>query len=315
MLVRRDGDEVVILFGHLEAVLVHELHTLDYEIGHPNLGEHVVQNTQRVGEVPRLRLVCLLDRSARRDDGKSELRHEGSLDHDRGTPAASTLTMIRHCQNESMSSQNVLVIGANRGIGLGLVRRYLSDGWTVHATTRTPETPGELGSLTGDVHIYRFDVVEDPVQLISYVGNLDLLIHNAGVGRRTPRQQMMAVNAEAPIRVVQAFVDSGSLTPNGKVAIMTSQMGARRGSTESLGDYGDSKAALNDEFRARTRAWGEAGVVAVVVHPGWVRTDMGGSSAPLSVEESVDGIVTLIDGMGSSEHGRFWNWDGREHPW
>lgn len=214
-----------------------------------------------------------------------------------------------------MTTGRILIVGANRGIGLGLVRSYLDVGWTVHATTRTPEAPGELGSLAGPIVVHGFDVLDDTDGLVSAVGALDVLIHNAGVGRGTPRDVMMAVNAEAPIRVVQAFLDAGSLTTGGKVVIVTSQVGARRGSTGSLGDYGDSKAALNDEFRARADAWGEQGLVAVVVHPGWVRTDMGGDSAPLSVEESAEGMRTLVARLGPDHHGGFWTWDGREHPW
>lgn len=214
-----------------------------------------------------------------------------------------------------MNIQRVLIVGASRGIGLGLARRYLTDGWTVLATTRTPEAPGELGKLAGDLHLHAFDVLAEPGELVAAVGDLDVLIHNAGVGRGTPRDVMMAVNAEAPIRVVQAFLDGGVLKPGGKVAIMTSQLGARRGRTESLGDYGDSKAALNDEFRKRAGDWGALGILAVVVHPGWVRTDMGGESAPLSIEESAEGIAALIAAMGPEHHGRFWTWDGRQHEW
>ncbi|HSR45720.1 MAG TPA: SDR family NAD(P)-dependent oxidoreductase [Acidimicrobiia bacterium] len=214
-----------------------------------------------------------------------------------------------------MTTGRVLIVGASRGIGLGLVRSYLDDGWTVHATTRTPEAPGELGSLAGPIVVHGFDVLDETDGLIPSVGGLDVLIHNAGVGRGTPRGLMMAVNAEAPIRVAQDFLDAGALTTGGKVVLVTSQMGARRGSTGSLGDYGDSKAALNDEFRARADAWRDAGIVAIVMHPGWVRTDMGGEAAPLSIEESAEGMRSLISTLGPDHHGRFWTWDGREHPW
>jgi len=214
-----------------------------------------------------------------------------------------------------MSSPTVLIIGASRGIGLEFVEQYAEDGWTVHATTRSPDNPGAVGEIAGDVRIHGFDVTDDPGPLVRAVGVVDVLIHNAGVGRGTPRDRMMEVNAEAPIKVVQAFLDAGSPGPGGKVMIVTSQVGARRGSTESLGDYGDSKAALNDEFRARAEAWADLGVVAIVVHPGWVRTDMGGQSAPLSVEESVSEMRSLIAGLDGSHHGGFWNWDGSEHDW
>jgi NAD(P)-dependent dehydrogenase (short-subunit alcohol dehydrogenase family) len=99
------------------------------------------------------------------------------------------------------------------------------------------------------------------------------------------------------------------------VAIMTSQMGARRGRTGSLGDYGDSKAALNDEFRRHAPRWREAGAVAVVMHPGWVRTDMGGPGASIGVSESVEGIIGVLDRLTVADNGKFLTWDGRVHPW
>jgi NAD(P)-dependent dehydrogenase (short-subunit alcohol dehydrogenase family) len=214
-----------------------------------------------------------------------------------------------------MTSPTVLIIGASRGIGLEFVEQYAAAGWTVHATTRSPDNPGALGDISGDIRIHGFDVTNDPAALVSTVGVVDVLVHNAGVGRGTPRDLMMEINAEAPIRVVEAFLDAGSPGPGGKVIIVTSQLGARRGRTESLGDYGDSKAALNDEFRARADAWADLGIVAIVVHPGWVRTDMGGQSAPLSVEESVSEMRSLIAGLDTGHHGGFWNWDGRRHDW
>lgn len=96
---------------------------------------------------------------------------------------------------------------------------------------------------------------------------------------------------------------------------MTSQMGSRRGRTGGLGDYGDSKAALNDEFRQRAPDWARRGAIAVVIHPGWVKTDMGGQGASITVTESAEGIVGLMDGLTADDHGRFLTWDGRTHPW
>lgn len=119
----------------------------------------------------------------------------------------------------------------------------------------------------------------------------------------------------APIATIQALIDGGRLVPLARVVLMTSQMGARRGTEGSLGDYGDSKAALNDEFRLRADGWKLAGITGIVMHPGWVRTDMGGSGATISVEQSVTGIRRVVAGLSSSDHGRFYTWEGREHPW
>ena len=214
---------------------------------------------------------------------------------------------------------SVLVIGASRGIGAGLVRRYLVAGGTVHATVRDPANPGELAALTGNLHLHELEVRSEAhtARLAADLegAELDVIIHNAGVYRGHSRREIMEVNAEAPIRVVEALLGARVLRAEGVIAIMTSQMGARRGKRGSLGAYGDSKAALNDAFRERADDWSARGAIAVVVHPGWVRTDMGGSSAAISVEESVHGIVDLLAGLEPDMHGRFWTWDGREHPW
>lgn len=143
---------------------------------------------------------------------------------------------------------------------------------------------------------------------------VDRIVYNAGI-MRAPRSELMEVNAEAPIRVTQELLDAGRLKLGGLVAIMTSQLGARRGRTGSLGDYGDSKAALNDEFRRRTPDWADAGAVAVVIHPGWVQTDMGGPGASLRVGESVSGLMEVLENLTADDHGKFLTWDGKVHPW
>lgn len=207
----------------------------------------------------------------------------------------------------------VLIIGASRGIGLGLVDVHLQQGWTVHATTRDGSKPRNHP----DVRAHLLDV-RDADQLEQLVSDLpepvDRIIHNAGI-RRAPRPDLMEVNAVAPITVVETLLTAGRLRRNGIVAIMTSQLGARRGRTGSLGDYGDSKAALNDEFRRHSPQWREAGAIAVVIHPGWVRTDMGGGGASLTVSESAAGITRVLDGLDAEDHGKFLTWDGRVHPW
>ena len=145
---------------------------------------------------------------------------------------------------------------------------------------------------------------------------VDVLIHNAGVyGTWMRAAAVNRINAEAPINVAEALMDAVLRSAQKKIALISSQVGARRGSRRSLGTYGDSKAALNDRFRAVEQNWRAAGCLAVVIHPGWVRTDMGGSAASLSVEESARGIRRVMADLDESRHGRFWTWDGREHPW
>lgn len=206
-----------------------------------------------------------------------------------------------------------LIVGASRGIGLGLAEVHHEAGWDVLATTRDGSPPPGLD----DVRTFRLDV-RDAGQLHELVVGIELpverIIHNAGI-MRAPRAELMEVNAAAPIRLVEDLLEAGRLVGGGKVAIMTSQTGARRGRIGSLGDYGDSKAALNDEFRRRASRWRDLGAIAVVVHPGWVRTDMGGSGASLTVRESVEGIKEVLDRLEPGDHGSFLTWDGRVHPW
>ena len=213
-----------------------------------------------------------------------------------------------------------LIIGASRGIGLELARQYAAAGWRVHATTRTPAQPGALGAIGGEVVIHALDVRHTPpletlAQSVATEG-IDVLIHNAGVaGRGMDATEVRRINADAPIRVAQALLPAVIRSSEKKLVLVTSQLGARRGSKGSLGLYGDSKAALNDAFRAHAPAWGRRRLVAIVMHPGWVRTDMGGAMAPLSVEESVRGMRQVIARLTPADHGRFLTWEGREHPW
>jgi NAD(P)-dependent dehydrogenase (short-subunit alcohol dehydrogenase family) len=214
----------------------------------------------------------------------------------------------------------VMIIGASRGIGLELAGQYAAAGWRVHATTRTPAQPGALGSIKGEVVIHALDVrhapqIETLAQAVASE-EIDVLIHNAGVSARgLAPEEVRRINTEAPISVAQALLPTVTRSNEKKIVLVTSQLGARRGSSGSLGVYGDSKAALNDAFRIHAPAWSRAGIIAIVMHPGWVRTDMGGSGAPLSVRESACGMRQVIARLTPADHGRFWTWEGREHPW
>ena len=218
-----------------------------------------------------------------------------------------------------MPSPGVLIVGASRGIGAELARQYLGDGWAVHATVRDVGAPGELADVSGDLTLHQLDV-RDAARTAELAAEIapaaiSVVIHNAGIYRGHPRDEIMEVNAVAPIRTTEALLAAGALPPGARLALITSQMGARRGSQRSLGDYGDSKAALNDEFRQRAATWASRGLIAIVVHPGWVRTDMGGPGASISAAESAAGIRSLLAGLTPEGHGRFWTWEGREHPW
>ena len=212
-----------------------------------------------------------------------------------------------------------MVIGASRGIGLGLAQRYAEDGWQVHATTRSPGNPGELGAIDGDVSIYGLDVrnAEEIAALARDLGDrpIDHLVHSAGVLRGVGREEMMAVNADAPFNVVGALFDAVVRSAEKKIAILTSQMGARHGGGTPTSPYGETKCILNDRFREIEPEWRAAGVTSAVFHPGWVATEMGGRGAPVSVDESVAGLRRVIADMTAADSGKFLTWKGTEHPW
>jgi NAD(P)-dependent dehydrogenase (short-subunit alcohol dehydrogenase family) len=214
----------------------------------------------------------------------------------------------------------VAIIGASRGIGLGFVEAYAADGWTVHATTRTPNRPGKLGDVTGDVTLHEMDVV-NPDHVAAMADALagvalDVLIHNAGVyGDGMSRDEVMGINAFAPIEVVEALLPAVQRGSQKKAAILTSQMGARHGGGMPSGVYGASKAMLNDNFRRHETTWRRHGIAAVVFHPGWVKTDMGGRGASVTVRDSVAGMRKVLAGLTQADSGKFLTWQGREHAW
>lgn len=212
----------------------------------------------------------------------------------------------------------VLIVGASRGIGLGLVSEYAAQGWDVHATIRTIGGPGAVGQVEGAITLHQLDVLSSS-DLLALVDDLrgvavDVILHNAGVNN-TDRETLMAINAVAPVVITEALLDNVVASDQRKIGWITSQLGARRGKRGSLGDYGDSKAALNDSLRALVPAWQARGVCAVAIHPGWVRTDMGGDSAAISIEESANGIRKVMDELCLPTTGRFVTWDNREHEW
>lgn len=214
---------------------------------------------------------------------------------------------------------SVVIIGASRGIGLGFAAAYAADGWEVHATTRTPDNPGELGDIAGDVSIYGLDV-RDGTQISELADAMqgrviDHLINSAGVLRGVDRDEMMAVNADAPFNIVAALFDAVARSDEKKIAILTSQMGARHGGGTPTDLYGESKCILNDRFREREPEWRAAGVTSVLFHPGWVATDMGGRGASVSIDESVTGMRRVIAGLAPADSGKFLTWTGAEHPW
>lgn len=231
--------------------------------------------------------------------------------------------------------QRVFITGANRGIGLELVRQYLVRGAHVFAGCRHPERALELNSLqespSGSLTVFPLDVTNSKAiahakdMIAGFSDSLDILYNNAGVGSESPPLgrlteeelvSVFSVNTVAPLMVAQALLPLLQKGARPVIANITSRMGSIDDNS-SGGEYAyrASKAALNMINKSLSVDLAGTGVIPVVIHPGWVKTDMGGKSAPLSVTESVNGILKVIDGLTTVDSGRFLAWDGEEIPW
>jgi NAD(P)-dependent dehydrogenase (short-subunit alcohol dehydrogenase family) len=227
--------------------------------------------------------------------------------------------------------RRVVVTGANRGLGLGLARAFAARGDEVWATARRPTEASELQALakSGQVHVHALDVTSDEQvrAFATAVGaaSVDLLINNAGVAGSwsTTLQSFDAeeamrcfdVNALGAIRVTRALV-ANLRAARGKVVNMTSRMGSIADNSSGRGyGYRLSKAALNMATRNLAHEVKGFGGIAVALHPGWVKTEMGGESAPEEIADAVTRMVKLIDGLTPVESGRFWHANGEELPW
>ena len=227
----------------------------------------------------------------------------------------------------------ILITGTNRGLGLEAVRQYAAEGWTVHACCRNPDGAAELNAIAGNnanVTVHRLDVA-DFVTIDRLADSLsgepiDVLLNNAGVGGGD-RQEFMnddfaewsktfRVNSMAPLRMSEVFAENVASSGQKVVVIVSTIMASMTGdSSGKLHLYRTSKAAVNMVMRLLSVDLKERGITTFSLHPGWVRTDMGGAGAPLSPEESIAGIRQVIAGAGPETNGRFMTWDGQELSW
>lgn len=227
---------------------------------------------------------------------------------------------------------NVLITGANRGIGLGLAEHYLAKGARVFAAARNPDGARELWEHERDYgsrcRIVRLDVTDggDIAALPDALGDapLDLLINNAGVMPEKESTLLevgeaamlkaFRVNVLGPLRVTQALLPALRRGRRPTVATLTSRMGSIDDNSEGgYYSYRISKTAVN--MLNRNLSLELQDMICVVLHPGWVETQMGGPGAPVKVDESAEGLARVIEGLKPQDSGRFFDFRGREIPW
>jgi NAD(P)-dependent dehydrogenase (short-subunit alcohol dehydrogenase family) len=223
----------------------------------------------------------------------------------------------------------VLITGANRGLGLEFARQYARDGWRVIATARDPEKADALRRLGAGVAIHRLDVADfDAVEALGRTlaaETIDVLIANAGVMDPSVTPETVAreaeawlhtfrVNTLAPLALAGAFQAQVARSEQRKMIAISSGLGSIGSDTGGgMYAYRSSKAALNAVWHSYAIDHPE--IIAVLLSPGWVKTDMGGANAPLAPEDSIARVRRIIAGLSKADSGRFYAHDGKPIPW
>lgn len=243
--------------------------------------------------------------------------------------------------------KSVLITGANRGLGLGMVK-YITSKNTAQKIIATCRNASEelkaLAAANKNLVILNLDLTNIPTfaevssQISTIVGEqgLNLLINNAGISTKFTKLGLvkedhlidnLTINTIAPIMLTKSLLsvlkkaaDSNSDKPMGAQRAAVINMSSILGSiaqNEQGGfyPYRCSKAALNAATKSMSVDLKKDNILVAAMHPGWVRTDMGGKNAPLDVDTSVSGILSTIDKLGEGDTGKFLQYDGTELPW
>ena len=230
------------------------------------------------------------------------------------------------------SGYKVLIAGTNRGIGLEFVRQYSDAGYRVLACCRDPRKATLLNALAasseGRISVHALDV-SDFSQIERLASELkgqaiDLLINNAGFYPQgyfgsidyAAWHKAFQINTMAPMRMVECFVEQVATSHLRKIVTLSSMMGSI-GDNSSGGSYlyRTSKTATNMVMKNLAVELAPRGIAIATLHPGWVKTDMGGTNALITTQQSVAGLCTVIDRLASDNSGRFIAYDGQEIPW
>ena len=227
----------------------------------------------------------------------------------------------------------ILITGANKGIGLELTKQYLANDWCVHATARKPELAEKLSKLTADYNkltVHKLDVT-NALQRNTLANELlnvpiDILLNNAGAWgqmgsnfENTNENKWLdglRVNTIAPMQMMQLFVNNVATSELKIIANMSSKMASIDDNT-SGGSYvyRSSKIALNMVSKSAAIDLQAKGISVVILHPGWVRTDMGGPYGEINTYESAQALRKILSKVTLNDSGRFFDIDGSIIPW
>jgi NAD(P)-dependent dehydrogenase (short-subunit alcohol dehydrogenase family) len=235
--------------------------------------------------------------------------------------------------------KKILVTGSSRGLGLELVKQYLERGDIVIATCRNPEKADSLKDLktryTNALTIIQLDVIDEGLrnntfkQIKRDFSSLDMLINNAGIisgdGKnlfhfgdvyKEDFMKVLQVNSLAPLLMSEKFSPLLENGTNSKIINISSLNGCiTKRTAKGKYSYCTSKAALNMISKILSNDLLEKEITVIALHPGWIKTDMGGPEAPMDLVESISLIIDLIERIDISNTGKFLDWKGNELPW
>ena len=230
-----------------------------------------------------------------------------------------------------MQSHQVLITGANRGLGLEFTKQYAADGWSVLACCRHPQSALDLQALAAahsNIKIHALDVADfaqiDALAVQLKDESVDVLINNAGVYPASSFGDTnyddwangFKVNSMAPLKMAESFVQHITRSQLKKIATITSKMGSIDDNTSGESySYRSSKCAVNMVMKSLSIDLKPYGISVVTLHPGWVQTDMGGSNALISAQTSVSGLRKVIADLSPDTTGQFIAYDGKAIPW
>lgn len=233
-----------------------------------------------------------------------------------------------------INAMNILITGANRGIGLEMVRYCQQQDWRIFACCRNPHNAEALFNIAkssdGQISVHIADMQElSTLQALAYElrnDAIDILLNNAGIHGSDKNtfgavdvdswQQAFQVNCIAPLKMVEAFSAHLHMGERKQVACMSSKMAsmADNGYGSSY-IYRSSKAALNAVVKSLSIDLKDKGITSVALHPGWVKTDMGGVGAEISTRECVEQIFSILSSLTIKDSGRFIDIDGSDILW
>lgn len=233
----------------------------------------------------------------------------------------------------------ILITGANRGLGLEFVRQYLAEDYRVIATCRAPDDAAKLSELK-TIHS-QLDIIAMDLSDFATIESaalsigdqpIEILLNNAGVFGPKPKangdmrqnfghldyqlwEQMLRVNTMAPMKVAEVFLSNLMAGDEKKIISITSQLASIAEGEVGLYLYRTTKTALNMAMATLARNLDASGAIVALLNPGWVKTDMGGATAAMEVDQSIRAMRQVIAALSSEDSGAFIDYDGRRIPW